>query len=418
MRTLDDLIAEGVAGRGVLVRLDLNTPLAPDAGGVLTVTDDGRIRAAVPTVRALAEAGARVVACSHLGRPTGVDPAASLAPVAARLSELLGRPVQAASDVAGPDAQARAASLGAGDVLLLENLRFEPGETSKDPAEVEALAGRLAALVAARAEAGREAAPPGAYVDDAFGVLHRAHASVSGVPRLLPSYAGWLVVEELAVLRGLTERPEAPYVMVLGGSKVSDKLAVIEALLPQVDRLLVGGGMCFTFLAAQGHEVGTSLLEPDQVQTCGRLLAEAGERIVLPVDVVAAAGFGSDAEHATVAADAIPADRMGLDIGARTVAAFADVLAGARTVFWNGPMGVFELPPFAAGTRGVAEAVAAATAHAMTVVGGGDSAAAVRVLGLDEGAFTHISTGGGASLELLEGTALPGLTALESAPAG
>jgi len=320
--------------------------------------------------------------------------------VAARLAELLRVPVPLAADVAGPAARQTVEALGDGDVCLLENLRFEPGETSRDPAEREAFAGRLADLA-------------DCYVDDAFGAVHRAHASVTGVPALLPHAAGWLVLAELAVLQQLAGTPPPPYVVVLGGSKVSDKLGVIRALLPKVDRLLVGGGMCFTFLRAQGHEVGASLLEADQVDTCRELLADAGDRLVLPVDIVAATAFAADADHAVVDADAIPADRIGLDIGPRTVELFTGQLADARTVFWNGPMGVFELAPFAAGTRGVAESVGRATRHgATTVVGGGDSAAAVRTLGLEESSYSHISTGGGASLEYLEGRTLPGLAAL------
>jgi phosphoglycerate kinase len=398
VRTLDDLLLEGVTGRHVLVRADLNVPLDGTR-----ITDDGRIRASLPTLQRLREAGAAVLLCSHLGRPKGPDPSKSLAPVGARLGELLGTAVAVATDVVGDSARVVAAGLSAGDVGLLENLRFEPGETAKDEAEMLAFAARLAALV-----------PGGAYVDDAFGAVHRAHASVAGVPRLLPHYAGGLVLKELTVLRELTENPKTPYVVVLGGSKVSDKLGVIRALLPKVDRLLVGGGMCFTFLAAQGHEVGASLLEAEQVETCRQLLADAGERLLLPTDVVAAEAFSADAAHAVVPAGAIPPDRMGLDIGPESAAAFAAAVADAGTVFWNGPMGVFELAPFAAGTRTVAAAVAAATAVAMTVVGGGDSAAAVRAFGLDESAFSHISTGGGASLEYLEGRELPGLTALEA----
>ncbi len=405
MRTVDDLIADGVTGRRVLLRADLNVPLDRTTGDI---TDDGRVRAALPTLQALLAAGARVLLCSHLGRPKhGYDAALSLAPVGRRLGELLGSPVALADgtsgEIAGDAARATTDGLGDGEVALLENLRFEPAETAKDPAEREGFARRLAALVGSK----------GCYVDDAFGAVHRAHASVTEVAALLPHAAGRLVVAELAVLERLSVDPQHPYVVVLGGSKVSDKLGVIRALLPKVDRLLIGGGMCFTFLAAQGHEVGASLLEPDQVAICRELLAAAGDRLVLPVDVVAAAAYSAAAEYDTVAADAIPAQRMGLDIGPRSVAAFADALAGARTVFWNGPMGVFELAPFAAGTRGVAEAVAQATgAGALTVVGGGDSAAAVRALGLDTDDYSHISTGGGASLEFLEGAHLPGLVAL------
>jgi phosphoglycerate kinase len=395
MRSLDDLLAEGVSGRRVLLRADLNVPLDKSTG---TITDDGRIRASLPTLQALRDAGARVVVAAHLGRPKGApDPQFSLAPVAARLGELLGRTVPLAADVAGPDAQAKAAALGDGDVLLLENVRFEAAETSKDDAERGELADRLAALA-------------DLYVDDAFGAVHRKHASVYDVAQRLPHAAGRLVVRELEVLTRLTSDPERPYVVVLGGSKVSDKLAVIEALLPKVDRLLVGGGMCFTFLAAQGHGVGRSLLEADQVETCKRLLAEAGNRIVLPLDVVCAPEFSADTETTVVPVTEIPNGQMGLDVGPRTVEAFGAELDGARTVFWNGPMGVFELAPFQAGTRGVARAVAAV--DGLSVVGGGDSAAAVRVLDLDEDAYGHISTGGGASLEYLEGRQLPGLAVL------
>ncbi|MGY2085318.1 phosphoglycerate kinase [Blastococcus sp. SYSU DS0539] len=395
MRSLDDLLAEGVSGRRVLLRADLNVPLDKTTGAI---TDDGRIRASLPTLQALRDAGARVVVAAHLGRPKGApDPAFSLAPVAARLGELLGTTVPLAADVAGDDAQAKAAALGDGDVLLLENVRFEAAETSKDDAARAGLADRLAALA-------------DLYVDDAFGAVHRAHASVFDVAERLPHAAGRLVARELEVLTRLTTEPERPYVVVLGGSKVSDKLAVIEALLPKVDRLLVGGGMCFTFLAAQGHGVGRSLLEADQVGTCRRLLAEAGDRIVLPVDVVCAPEFSAEVETTVVDAAEIPDGQMGLDVGPRTVEIFGSMLGDARTVFWNGPMGVFELAPFQAGTRGVAQAVGAV--DGLSVVGGGDSAAAVRVLGLDENAYGHISTGGGASLEYLEGRDLPGLAVL------
>jgi phosphoglycerate kinase len=395
MRSLDDLLAEGVSGRRVLVRADLNVPLDKTTRAI---TDDGRIRASLPTLQALRDAGARIVVAAHLGRPKGApDPQYSLAPVAARLGELLGADVPLAADVAGDDARTRAEALGDGDVLLLENVRFEAAETSKDDAERGGLAERFAALA-------------DVFVDDAFGAVHRKHASVYDVALRLPHVAGRLVATELDVLTRLTQDPERPYVVVLGGSKVSDKLAVIEALLPKVDRLLVGGGMCFTFLAAQGHGVGKSLLEADQVETCNRLLAEAGERIVLPLDVVCAPEFSAEVETTTVPVDQIPDDQLGLDVGPRTVEAFGRELGGARTVFWNGPMGVFELAPFQAGTRGLAEAVAAV--DGLSVVGGGDSAAAVRQLGLDEAAYGHISTGGGASLEYLEGRELPGLAVL------
>jgi phosphoglycerate kinase len=394
-RSVDDLIAEGVSGRRVLLRTDLNVPLDKSTG---QITDDGRIRASLPTLQALRDAGARVIVAAHLGRPKGApDPQFSLAPVAARLGELLGTTVPLAADVAGDDAQAKAAALGDGDVLLLENVRFEAAETSKDEAQRGELADRLAALA-------------DLYVDDAFGAVHRKHASVYDVALRLPHAAGRLVARELDVLTRLTTDPERPYVVVLGGSKVSDKLAVIEALLPKVDRLLIGGGMCFTFLAAQDHGVGSSLLEADQVDTCRRLLAEAGDKIVLPVDIVCADRFAADAETSVTPADAIPDDLMGLDVGPLTVDLFTAELADARTVFWNGPMGVFELAPFQAGTRGVAEAVGAV--EGLSVVGGGDSAAAVRQLGLDEDAYGHISTGGGASLEYLEGRELPGLAVL------
>ena len=397
MRSLDDLLAEGVSGRRVLVRADLNVPLEKSARPPV-ISDDGRIRASLPTLQALRDGGARVVVAAHLGRPKGApDPQFSLAPVAARLGELLGAEVPLAADVAGDDAREKASALGDGDVLLLENVRFEAAETSKDDAERGELADRLAALA-------------DVYVDDAFGAVHRKHASVYDVALRLPHVAGRLVAQELDVLTRLTSDPERPYVVVLGGSKVSDKLAVIEALLPKVDRLLVGGGMCFTFLAAQGHGVGSSLLEADQVDTCRRLLAAAGDRIVLPVDVVAATAFSADAEVSVVPATEIPDDLMGLDVGPRTVEIFGTELGAARTVFWNGPMGVFELAPFQAGTRGVAQAVAAV--DGLSVVGGGDSAAAVRQLGLDEAAYGHISTGGGASLEYLEGRELPGLSVL------
>ncbi|MGK5684472.1 phosphoglycerate kinase [Actinoplanes sp. URMC 104] len=397
VKTLDDLLGEGVSGRRVLVRADLNVPFDKSNPGV--ISDDGRARAVLPTLVALRDAGARVIVMSHLGRPKGApDPKYTLEPVATRLGELLGSPVVFASDTVGEDAQAKAAALADGQVLLLENLRFNAGETAKDDAERGAFAGQLAAFA-------------DVYVDDAFGAVHRKHASVYDVPARLPHYAGGLVLKEVEVLKKVTESPEQPYVVVLGGSKVSDKLAVIQALLPKVDKLLVGGGMCFTFLKAQGHEVGKSLLEDEMVATCADLLEQAQGRIVLPVDVVAATEFSADADSVTVPASEIPADRLGLDIGPESVALFAEAIGSARTVFWNGPMGVFELAPFAAGTRGVAEAIT--KIDGFSVVGGGDSAAAVRTLGLDESAFGHISTGGGASLEYLEGKTLPGIDALE-----
>ncbi|WP_405098781.1 phosphoglycerate kinase [Micromonospora sp. NBC_01412] len=396
IRNLDDLLAEGVTGRRVLVRADLNVPLDKQTGAI---TDDGRIRAVLPTLTALTGAGAKVVVFSHLGRPKGSpDPQFSLRPVAARLGELLGAQVRFAEDTVGDSARSTVDALADGEVALLENLRFNKGETSKDDAERGAFADQLAALGEA-------------YVDDAFGAVHRKHASVFDVPARLPHVAGRLVLREVEVLAKLAGKPARPYVVVLGGSKVSDKLAVIEALLPKVDRLLIGGGMCFTFLKAQGHEVGTSLLEQEMVETCRNLLERSEGKIMLPVDVVVADAFAPDAAHDTVRADAIPSHRLGLDIGPETVAGFAAALSQAKTIFWNGPMGVFEMPAFANGTRGVAEAIT--KADALSVVGGGDSAAAVRALGLDESSFGHISTGGGASLEYLEGKTLPGIAALE-----
>jgi len=397
VRSLSDLISSGVQGTRVLVRSDLNVPLDTSTGDPI-ITDDGRIKASEPTLRKLIDAGARVIVVAHLGRPKGgPDPSLSLAPVAARLAEVLGQEVRLATDVAGPDSRKQAEALTDGDVLLLENVRFEPAETSKDPELRAAFADQLATLAEA-------------YVDDAFGAVHRRHASVYEIVLRLPHAAGDLVGKEVEILSKLTIEPQRPYVVVLGGSKVSDKLPVIQALLPKVDKLLIGGGMCFTFLAAQGHDVGGSLLEDDQVETCRALLDEAGDRIVLPVDIVVAQALVADAKLHVVPADQIPGDRKGLDIGPRTVTAFAGHLEDAKTVFWNGPMGVFELAPFAAGTRGIAQAVA--DVDGLTVVGGGDSAAAVRQLGLDEAAYSHISTGGGASLEYLEGKQLPGLAVL------
>ena len=398
MKTLDDLLGEGVSGRRVLVRADLNVPFDKNNPGL--ISDDGRARAVLPTLVALRDAGARVIVCSHLGRPKGApDPKYTLAPVAARLGELLGSPVVFADDTVGPAAVESVAALTDGQVLLLENLRFNAGETSKDDEVRTAFARELAGLAEF-------------YVDDAFGAVHRKHASVYDVPALLPHYAGGLVLKEVEVLQKVSDSPEQPYVVVLGGSKVSDKLAVIQALLPKVDKLLVGGGMCFTFLKAQGHEVGKSLLEEEMVATCASLLESAAGRIVLPVDVVAATEFSASAAHDVVSVADIPADRLGLDIGPESVVLFAEAVSTAKTVFWNGPMGVFELAPFAAGTRGVAEAIT--KIDGFSVVGGGDSAAAVRTLGLDESAFGHISTGGGASLEYLEGKTLPGVEALEN----
>jgi phosphoglycerate kinase len=402
VKSTDDL---DVAGRTVLVRSDLNVPLADGPDGSRTITDDGRVRASVPTIRALADRGARVVVVAHLGRPKGeVRPELSLRPVADRLAELLGRPVAFATDVVGPSARQTVAGLADGDVAMLENLRFEAAETSKDDAERAAMAARLAGLA-------------DLYVSDGFGVVHRKQASVYDVARLLPHAAGGLVLAEAGAFERVLRDPERPYVVVLGGSKVSDKLGVIGNLLQHVDRLLVGGGMCFTFLAAQGHGVGDSLLEADQVDACRGFLDEAAKRgveLVLPIDVVVAREFSADSETAVVAADAIGDGWRGLDVGPRTVELFAQRLADARTVVWNGPMGVFELAPFAAGTLGVAQAILDVTARGgTTVVGGGDSAAAVRALGLPADGFTHISTGGGASLELLEGKTLPGLAVLE-----
>ncbi|MFT7839023.1 phosphoglycerate kinase [Saccharothrix sp. BKS2] len=387
MKTLEDLLSEGVSGRRVLVRADLNVPLDGDR-----ITDDGRVRASVPTIKALVGAGARVLVAAHLGRPKGEpDPRFSLAPVAARLGELLGQDVVIGTGTADAD----------GTVVLLENIRFDPRETSKDDAERAALARELAAKA-------------DAFVSDGFGVVHRKQASVYDVARELPHYAGGLVLAEVEVLHQLTEDLKRPYVVVLGGAKVSDKLGVIKNLLGKVDRLLVGGGMAYTFLKAQGHEVGRSLLQEDQLDQVRGFLAEAEERgveLVLPVDVLAATGFAADAPHEVVRTDAIPADREGLDIGPETRELFAGKLADARTVFWNGPMGVFEFEAFSGGTRAVAEALV--KSDAFTVVGGGDSAAAVRALGLPEDGFSHISTGGGASLEFLEGKELPGVKVLE-----
>ncbi|MRG58509.1 phosphoglycerate kinase [Agromyces sp. CFH 90414] len=399
LRTIDSL--GPLAGRRVVVRCDLNVPLKDGS-----ITDDGRVRASVPTIQALTGQGARVIVVSHLGRPEGApDPKYSLAPVAVRLGELLGAPVAFATDTVGEDAAAKTASLGDGEVLVLENLRFNAGETAKDDAQRGAFAEQLAAFA-------------DAVVSDGFGVVHRKQASVYDLEQLRPSAAGLLIAAELDVLDRLTESPERPYAVVLGGSKVSDKLGVIEHLLPRVDSLLIGGGMLFTFLAAQGHPVGSSLLEADQIETVRRYLAEAEERgveLLLPTDVVVAASFSADAEHVVTAADAIEQtpfgeSGLGLDIGPDTAAAFAERIRASKTVFWNGPMGVFELAPFAEGTRQVAQALT--EVDGLSVVGGGDSAAAVRQLGFADDAFGHISTGGGASLEFLEGKQLPGLEVL------
>ena len=386
----------------MLVRSDLNVPL--DDG---VITDTGRIIASVPTLKALADAGAKVVVTAHLGRPTGEpDLKLSLAPVAAVLGEQLGKDVQLADDVVGRDARARAERLTDGDVLLLENIRFDPRETSKDDGERMALAHELAELVG----------PTGAFVSDGFGVIHRKQASVYDVATLLPHYAGKLVAEELSVLERLTSSTRRPYAVVLGGSKVSDKLGVIEQLATRADSIVIGGGMCFTFLAAAGLPVGTSLLQTEMIDTCRRLLDEYADVLRLPVDFVVADKFAADSPPQVVAVDAIPDGKMGLDIGPGSVIRFNALLTNAETIFWNGPMGVFEFPAFAAGTKGVAEVITRATAKgAFTVVGGGDSAAAVRALGLPEDSFSHISTGGGASLEYLEGKELPGLKILGSA---
>ncbi len=398
MHTLDDLLATGVAGRTVLVRSDLNVPLDGDV-----ITDDGRIRASLPTLQALVQGGARVVVTAHLGRPKGVPESKySLAPAAARLGELLGSTVPLADDLVGPSARQTVAALADGGVAMLQNVRFDARETSKDAGERAALADDLVAVVGDGA----------AFVSDGFGVVHRKQASVYEIAQKLPHYAGYLVTAETAVLKKLTVDPERPYAVILGGSKVSDKLGVITSLLPRVDSLLIGGGMAFTFLAAQGHGVGASLLQEDQIETCRQLLADNGDKIVLPTDVVVADAFSADAATQIVGADGILDGWLGLDIGPQTAARFSRIATDSATVFWNGPMGVFELAPFADGTRAVAEAISASTSF--SVVGGGDSAAAVRILGVDESGFTHISTGGGASLEYLEGKELPGLAVLEA----
>ncbi|MFE6777347.1 phosphoglycerate kinase [Streptomyces sp. NPDC057702] len=402
MKTIDDLSKDGLAGKRVFVRADLNVPLEG-----ATITDDGRIRAVAPTIAKLAEAGAKVIVASHLGRPKGApEERYSLAPVAGRLGELLGTNVTFATDTVGESAKATVAALGDGEVTLLQNLRFNPGETSKDDAERAAFADQLAALA-------------DLYVGDGFGAVHRKHASVYDLPARLPHAAGDLIATEVGVLRKLTDDVRRPYAVVLGGAKVSDKLGVIDHLLEKADRILIGGGMVFTFLKAQGHEIGTSLVQEDQLATVRDYLARASERgveFVLPVDVVVAPAFPDLAAKApthpeTVAANAMPAGQMGLDIGPETRKLYASKLADAATVFWNGPMGVFEHPDYADGTRAVAQALL--DSPAFSVVGGGDSAAAVRILGFDENAFGHISTGGGASLEYLEGKTLPGLAALE-----
>jgi phosphoglycerate kinase len=405
IKTLDDLLAEGVSGRGVLVRSDLNVPLDDDG----KITDPGRIIASVPTLQALSDAGAKVVVTAHLGRPKGgPDPTFSLGPVAKALGDKLGRHVQLAGDVVGTDALARAEGLTDGDILLLENIRFDARETSKDDAERMALAKQLVELV--RGPDGSA----GAFVSDGFGVVHRKQASVYDVATLLPHYAGKLVAAEIHVLEQLTSSTDRPYAVVLGGSKVSDKLAVIENLATKADSIVIGGGMCFTFLASQGVSVGKSLLEEGMIDTCRKLLEDYGDVIHVPVDIVVADEFKADSPSEIVAAERIPDGKIGLDVGPGTVKRFTTLLSNAKTIFWNGPMGVFEFPAFAAGTKGVAEAIIAATAKgAFSVVGGGDSAAAVRQLGLPEDGFSHISTGGGASLEYLEGKTLPGIEVLD-----
>ena len=399
MQTIDDL---DVAGRRVLVRTDFNVPLETLADGTRHITDDGRIQAALPTIQALRDRGARVILVAHLGRPKdGPSSELSLAPVAARLSELLGTTVVLATDVSRDGAAHAVGAMHDGDVVLLENVRFDARETSKDPAVRGELARELAALA-------------DVFVSDGFGVVHREQASVTDVARLLPHAAGKLVLAEALVFSKVLTDPDRPYVVILGGSKVSDKLGVITNLLTKVDRLIVGGGMCFTFLAAMGYNVGASLLEVDQIETVKGLIAQATEReveLILPVDLVVATAFSADAQHKIVAADQIQDGWMGLDIGPNSRLLFAERIADARTVVWNGPMGVFEMAPYAEGTRAVATAIT--QVNGLTVVGGGDSAAAVRLLGIDESGFSHISTGGGASLELLEGRVLPGLAVLE-----
>ena len=397
MKSISDL--GDLRGKTVLLRSDLNVPLDGS-----TITDDGRIRASVPTIQELTKAGARVVVVAHLGRPKGEPEAKySLQPVVGRLSELLGQDVAFATDTVGDSARSTVESLGDGDVALLENLRFNVGETSKDEAERKKFAEQLASLA-------------DVFVSDGFGVVHRKQASVYDVAQLLPSAMGGLVKTEVEVLKQLTENPKRPYAVVLGGAKVADKLAVIENLMQTADRLLIGGGMVFTFLAAEGHEVGKSLLDTEQIETVKGYIAKAkelGVEIVLPSDVVVAPEFAADKGHEVVSIDAIPADQMGLDIGPESAKLYASKLTDCKTVFWNGPMGAFEMEPFAAGTKAVAQALVEATENgALTVVGGGDSAAAVRQLGFADEQFGHISTGGGASLEYLEGKNLPGIEVL------
>ena len=402
-KTLDDLIAEGVGSRHVLVRSDFNVPLDEEGN----ITDSGRITASLPTIKALVEGGAKVILSAHLGRPKGeVNEKYSLAPVAEALSEALGQYVALAGDVTGEDAHERANGLNDGDVMLIENVRFDARETSKDEAERGAFADELAAL----------AADNGAFVSDGFGVVHRAQASVYDVAKRLPAFAGKLVQKEVETLAAVAEKPEHPYVVVLGGAKVSDKLGVIEALADKADKVIIGGGMCYTLLAAQGYNVQNSLLQEDQIDNCKDLLERFGDKLVLPVDLIAATEFNADAENKVVALDGIPEGWMSLDIGPESVKVFDEVIASSKTVFWNGPMGVFEMEAFSKGTEGVAKSIISATENngSFTVVGGGDSAASVRLLGLNEEGFSHISTGGGASLEFLEGKELPGVSVLQA----
>ena len=395
MKTIESL--GDLKGKRVLVRSDFNVPLDADKN----ITDDGRIQAALPTLKKLIGAGAKIIIVAHLGRPKGqVNPDYSLAPVAERLAEVTGVKVTLAEDTVGESAKKAVSELADGEIVLLENVRFNAAETSKDDAERAAFAKELASLA-------------DVFVSDGFGVVHRKQASVYDVAQILPAAAGLLVGKEIESLSKAVNDPERPYTVVLGGSKVSDKLGVIANLLGKADRLLIGGGMAFTFLAAQGYEVGTSLLEKDQIDTVKGYLATAKEKgveLLVPVDVVVAPEFKADAPATTVDADAIPADQMGLDVGPKTQKLYADAIASSKTVVWNGPMGVFEFPAFAAGTKAVAQAIS--DSDAFSVIGGGDSAAAVRTLGFDESTFSHISTGGGASLELLEGKTLPGIAVL------
>ncbi len=400
VKKLADLLKEGVEGRHVLVRADLNVPLKDKV-----ITDPGRIDASLPTIKALTEAGARVIVAAHLGRPKSPqDTQFSLAPVAEALSQRLDQYVALASDVSGEDAHERANGLNDGDVLLLENVRFDPREKSKDDAEREELASELAALTGDN----------GAFVSDGFGVVHRKQASVYDVAKKLPAYVGYLVEKELEQLSKCTDDPQHPYAVCLGGSKVSDKLGVIKALAPKVDTLIIGGGMCYTFLKAKGYGVGDSLLEESMIDECKNLLSEYSDKIVLPSDIVVGKEFDANTEHKTVSADGIEDGWMGLDTGAESIKTFGERLNGAKTIFWNGPVGVFEFEAFANGTKGLAEAIAEATKNgAFSVIGGGDSASAVRNLGFADEAFSHISTGGGASLELIEGKPLPGVAVLD-----